>query len=63
MTVTFGMRDRVVVVSWCGTDRHHLRRAASPARRFQRRGRASAELDGARSCLCCEVRLSALARW
>ena len=48
--------------SWRGPDRHHLRRAASPAPRFKRRGRASVELDGARSCSCCEVRLSALTR-
>ena len=62
MAVTFDVRDRVVVVSWCGPDRHHLRRAASPTPHFKRRGRASVELDGTRSCSCCEVRLSALTR-
>ena len=62
MTVNFDVRDCVVAASWCGPDRHHLRRAASPAPHFKRRGRASVELDGARSCSCCEVRLSALTR-
>ena len=62
MTVTFDVRDHVVAASWCGPDRHHLRRAASPTPHFKRRGRASVELDGTRSCSCCEVRLSALTR-
>ena len=61
-TVTFDVRDHVVAASWCGPDRHHLRRAASPTPHFKRRGRASVELDGTRSCSCCEVRLSALTR-
>ena len=61
-TVTFDVRDREVPASWCGPDRHDLRRAASPARHFKRRGRASVELDGTRSCSCCEVRPSVLAR-
>ena len=46
MAVTFDVRGRC---GGRGPDRHHLRRAASPARRFQRRGRALVELDGARS--------------
>ena len=61
-TVNFDVRDCVVAASWCDPDRHHLHRAASPAPHFKRRGRASDELEGARSCSCCEVRLSALTR-